>query len=226
MTIHNLSLNKCLKLLCLDDKKVISALREDIRLEIKKESGEDMGGGDFYISFWRDAKDHVAGTLDLSTQTKLRIDKHKGRANLYPRLATGFMTWWLEKRRWSNLDFQFVDRSISGKADIKDIDALIRVGGMMSLKVSDGSYRLIYPFFCKDAALNDETARIGLWLMHNALKQYPISDMRILDVIRAKSFSVQDHPLQGNEAALFKAHFKHLKGKWDELRTEYPPFAA
>lgn len=226
MSVYNMTLNKLLKLYSLDDKKTITALREDIRAEVRKEKGLDSDGGDFYVPFWSDAKDHVAGKLDLGEQTKVRVSDNPRRAHLYPRLATGFLTWWLEKRRWSNLDFQFVAKSVNGHVDFADLNAHIRVGGLMSLKVGDESFRLIYPYFCKDSALQPETARIGLWLMQKALGNYPVDDMRILDVMRAKSFAVLDCPLQGNEAELFAAHFHRLTQKWNDLRTEYPPFAA
>ena len=226
MSIHSMNLNKLLKLYSLNEKKTITALREDIRAEIRKENGLDSDGGDFYVPFWSDAKDHVAGKLDLSEKTKARIAKNPRCARLFPQLATGFLTWWLEKRRWSNLSFQFVAKSVKGHADFENIEARIRVGGLMSLKVGDDSFRLIYPYFCKDAALQDETARIGLWLMQEALGEHSIEDMRILDVMRAKSFAVRDYPLQGNEAELFEAHFQRLTKKWGDLRLEYPPFAA
>ncbi|MGH1559899.1 hypothetical protein ACRAWD_23875 [Caulobacter segnis] len=90
-------------------------LREDIRRTIKKESGvaKPKGkGGDFYVPFWADAKQHVRGKLDLRKQAQERIDANKGRARLYDLLTKGFLSWWEERRRLRNEPFTVLEDNI------------------------------------------------------------------------------------------------------------------
>lgn len=215
-----------MKIMYLPDNMVISELRGDIRQEINKEKGIANDGGDFYTPFWGDAKRYVADEIDLHEQMQYRIHKNPRRENLYPKLATGFLTWWLDKRRWSNQSFEFLEKSIKGSVDFKELDASVRVGNLLSLKISDDSYKLIYPYFAKEPKLEDEAVRLGLWLMNEALPMYSIQDMRVLDVLRARSVSVSDVPLRGDEAEVFSAKFRYLLQRWENLKLEYPHYAA
>src|SRR3546814_9224497 len=46
-----------------------SILKEDIRLDRKKEAGGTRSrGGDFYLPFWSDVKKHISGDGDLAQQ--------------------------------------------------------------------------------------------------------------------------------------------------------------
>jgi len=211
MSLQNISLNKILKIMYLPENKCKTELRGDIRFEINKENGLANGGGDFYAPFWSDAKRYVAGEINLNDQMQIRIGKNSGRTNLYPKLATGFLTWWLEKRRWSNQSFDFIENSIKGSVAFNKLDSKVRVENLLALKIGDDSHRLIYPYFAKEPSLSDEAARLALWLMQEAIPDYPIADMRILDIFRAKSFSVADFSLRGIERQIFEERYGYLE---------------
>jgi hypothetical protein len=115
MSLRKVSLRKALKLFGLPENKLISALRDDIRTEMRKQDSDDSGGGDFHIGFWRDAKDHATHKFDLTAATLIRIDSNKGRQRLYPALRVGFLQWWDEFRRLSNEDFEEIEESIHGR---------------------------------------------------------------------------------------------------------------
>ncbi len=64
-------------------------------------------------------------------------------------------------------------------------------------------------------------ARLGLWLLSEALDAYVDKDLRILDVIRSEPFSLRDFPLQGNEKAQFLGKYKNLLDERERLKREY-----
>ena len=218
MSISNIKLGKFLVLACLPQNKLISKLKEDIRNEAKASDG----GGDFYIPFWSDAKDHVSGISDLHETTNSRIVANHARSNLYPKLRDGFLEWWNEKRRWSNQAFDVIDGSIKGSHNISALNATIRVGNTLAISVDDSSNRVVYPYFGKDSRLEPEMARVALWVMSSAMQDFPIEDMRILDVFRAASYSVDDVPLNGNEEDILQSRFAHILRLRDNLSTLYP----
>lgn len=90
----------------------------------------------------------------------------------------------------------------------------------MSLKVGTDKTRLIYPYFSDRPTLSEEAARIGLWAMSRALPNHGIDDMRILDVIRGETFSVDRHPLQGDEEAIFRHRYSSVLREWRLLLSE------
>ena len=99
MSFELIGLGKLLNAMYATKADRISLLRTDIRTGIEKAKGHSASkGGDFHIPFWADAKDHVAGELDLRVITEQRIAAHKGPARLYPMLRDGFLLWWEETR--------------------------------------------------------------------------------------------------------------------------------
>lgn len=50
---------------------------------------------------------------------------------------------------------------------------------------------------------------------------YALQDMRLLDIIKGRSFSTLDTPLVGNEDKLFSEKYMALVSEWNALRAEY-----
>lgn len=199
----------------------ISLLRSDIRNEIKKGSGLNRDkGGDFYGPFWSDAKHHVSGGLDLRLATIDRIDKNEGRKRLYPVLKDGFLLWWEEKRRLRNVPFKLIDGHVRARYEVPGLGT-VKVENTLSITVGDDGHRILYPYFCEDPALSDEAARLGLWVMSQCITEYAQKDMRLLDVIRGRSFSDLDTPLIGTEETVFLRSYSELLKEWHALRVEY-----
>lgn len=221
MSIHTIHLWKVLKLLDANERLLISEIRSDIRSQIKKEQGIGGGGGDFYGPFWADTKSFVSEGLDLSELTLARVEKNKSRERLYPELRKGFLRWWNEKRRWSNESIEYQKLSIHGRFKCEELSATFKVENLLALKVGGTSERLIYPYFSEEPSLSEETARIALWALSQALPDHQIESMRVLDILRSRSFAVQDYPLRGNEEYLLVQKYKVILNKWDILREEY-----
>jgi hypothetical protein len=68
MSMERLHLRKLLQLFYADRSKRRSIILTDIRSDVKRTLDPESRGGDFYVPFWADAKDHVAGKKDLSPQ--------------------------------------------------------------------------------------------------------------------------------------------------------------
>jgi hypothetical protein len=78
-----------------------------------------------------------------------------------------------------------------------------------------------YPYWFPDPPLADESARIGLWLLRSALQSVDARELRLLDVIRGQTYSLERHPLKGDEEHVFRARYGALIRDWDRLRSEY-----
>ncbi|MGH1559900.1 hypothetical protein ACRAWD_23880 [Caulobacter segnis] len=98
----------------------------------------------------------------------------------------------------------------------------MKVENTLSITVGDDGHRVIYPYFIEDPVLSDEAARLGLWVMSRCIAMYDVKQMRILDVIRGRTFSVLDTPLVGDEEAIFRKHYAALLEDWWSLRAKYP----
>jgi hypothetical protein len=226
MSIHKAQLRKVLKFFYLDKAGLQAKTREDIRGQRKKETGnvKKGKGGDFFIEFWRDAKDHILGKTDLVIASQQRIEKNKGKQRLYTELTNGFLKWWNEKRRWSNENIELLLTSPTGYVEFKSISCIVKVDNMLAIKIGDNSQKIIYPYFSEEPNLSKEAARIGLWLMSQALPEHNVNGFRILDVLRGNSFTIEDCPFQGNEEELFINNYKRILDKWNELRPEYDDY--
>jgi len=221
MAVNSIHLRKLLQLLYLPDNKLVTKLREDIRNEITKEEEYSPGGGDFFGPFWSDAKNHVAGHSDLTEQTRIRIDSNTARARLYPQLEKGFLEWWTEKRRWSNEEFEFISERVKGRLSFTELGAVVKIENILALRVGDNSDKLIYPYFSEEPSVNEEAARIGLWVMASTFEKYSDEDMRILDILRGRSFRSSEVVFDGNEEQLLISKYSRILEKWEALKEEY-----
>lgn len=224
MSIEKIHLRKLLQLFYLPPRACTSHLRADIRDGIKKASGEGGDGGDFYGPFWADAKNHVAGLVDLNTEIAGRIKSNPGRARLYPLLGKGFLRWWDEKRRWRNEPFHVLPEPVKGQLILPQLNgATIKVENMLALQVDGKFHRLVYPYFSEDPILPEEGRRLGIFVLHQALPVYALEDLRILDVLRGSSYGTIDHGLRGDELEVLQRKYRQLLAEWHELQKEYEP---
>ncbi len=222
MALDKIHLRKVLQYLAMDPKKRASAIRADARAVVRNERRPKQGGGgDFHSCFWADAKAFAAGELDLSEQTEDRIVASWQRKRLYPLLQGGFLKWWKEKRRWINEEITALPETVGAPHDFVDLGGRIKVENVLALKVGDDGRRLIYPYFSETPPLTTEVARLGLWLMQQALGQYEVEDMRILDVLRGEAYSIQDNPFQGNEGLVFVERYAKMVADWRSLLAEF-----
>jgi len=226
MSLRSIGLKKALKLLGLPENKLVSELRDDIRNEMRKIHRDDSGGGDFHVGFWRDAKDHATHKFDLTAATRIRIESNKGRERLYPVLRAGFLKWWDELRRQNNEDFEEIEGSIHGRYQLPGENAVVKVDNVLALKIGDKYTRIIYPYFSENPVLSEENGRIGLWIMSKSLPNFAIEDMIILDVLRSKSYTVADYPLDGDEEKKFVARYKKILKQWIQLADNDYDWAA
>jgi hypothetical protein len=219
MTPKTLHLNKLLKFFELRDQKLISALRAEIRAE--RDKGLKEGGGDFHGAFWKDAKWHVRRLLDLRQQTDIRIEALKQRKRLYPLLAEGFLGWLSELSRTTNQRVSWAEASVHNHHSFPDLDLTLKVDNLLALRIGEEKFRLVYPYFSETPVLSERWARVGLWAMSEALPNYSLTDMEILDVLRARGFRGSRLFLKGDEEALFSRRYAEILKEWDGLRTEY-----
>ena len=222
MSLKVIHLRKLLAILYSEPNKRISAIRSDIRADLAKEAGAQTSGGDFYGPFWSDAKDHVFGRSDLHETTKARIESNTGRANLYPQLRDGFLTWWNERRRWTNEPFR-PSENLKGRVVFPSLDAVVKVDNILSVRDARDEDHFIYPYFSPNPVLREEPARLGLWLLARAIPTVELTDFRMLDVIRGTTFSTlaDRNPLHGDEETIFERRYSAALDQWNQLRREY-----
>lgn len=221
MAFDRIHLRKLLKILFSDPNARRAALRSDIREEIARDAGQDEGGGDFYAPFWADAKSHVFGTADLHAMVDDRVEANGRRANLYPQLRTGFLTWWNERRRWTNEPFQ-LGRSLKAHFPFPGLDATVKIDNVTTVRDGLDVEHVVYPYFSPEPVLSESAARLGLWLLSRALPSVPVEEIRILDVIRGRTFSVDRQPLTGSEEHEFHHRYAGALDERAILRREYP----
>lgn len=220
MSLRQVHLRKLLRIFYLSPSRRDSLLRDDIRQDIAKEASDAPGGGDFYGPFWHDAKEHALGRLDLHSCVSDRVGSNPGRSNLYPQLRDGFLLWWEEGRRWTNEPFREVPAPKARYA-FRDLNAAVKVENFLSVQDGSGDNHFIYPYFSPEPILQDEAARLGLWLIGRAIPTINWEEVRILDVLRGKTFSTDRTPLRGNEEDLFLKKYMTALVRSDELRREY-----
>ena len=220
MSIEKINLRKLLQLFFADDRLQRSLLLADIRDDRSREAGDRDSGGDFYGPFWADVKDHAAGRSNLVDQTKTRIAANKTRARLYPILTDCFLSMWNEKMRWRNEPFEFVPESVKARLPIKELKTIVKIENTASIKVWDGTYRVMYPYFSEDPALPEDGARLGFWALKAALPDYRAEDFRIIDIQRRAYFRPLDIGMKGDERKQFVQRYDVLLKKWRKLRDE------
>lgn len=221
MSVRSISLRKLIKILFLPANRRVSAIRTGILEEIKRDHGSTGGGGDFYAPFWSDAKNHVFALSDLHASVADRIASNDKRRNLYPRLRDGFLLWWDQRRRWTNEPFRQAQQ-LRARFPFPGIDAIVKIDSILSVKDAQNADRYIYPYFAPEPELTDEAARLSLWLLSQALPNVPVGELHVFDVIRGQTFSIDRHPLRGDEEQVFRRRYESLIGEWDALRQGYP----
>jgi hypothetical protein len=214
MSLDKVHLRKLLKLFLLTERQRSTAIRADAREVMRRRDEGPEPGGDFHLPFWRDAKAHAGGRLDLHQAVHDEIEKNWRRKRLYPRLKDGFLEWWNEKRRWVNEAIVELPSSVKSSFGFVDIEGLVKVENLLSLRLGEDRFRYVYPYFAEQPALTPETARLGLWLMSKALPEYNIADLRILDVIRGEAFAVDRYPLDGSEEQTFTLRYRSILREW------------
>lgn len=220
MSVERIRLRKLLQLMYADERMLTTQLRNDLRQERDRLAG-DSGGGDFYVPFWEAAKRHVAERSDLRDEVAELIMRNRRRQRLYPILRDGFLSWWNEARRQRNEPLQLRPETVRAAFSVPDFDAEVRVENVLAINVSDHSSRIIYPYFVEEPVLEEEAARVGLWLLGQSLPDYPLQDVRILDVMRGNAFALSTSPLQGDEESLFNQNFTRILERWRALRPDY-----
>jgi hypothetical protein len=222
MSFAEIGLGKLLKAFYADPATRRRMLLDDIRKEIRKASAVRVGtGGDFYGPFWADAKAHVSGRLNLRLATAGRILENDGRSRLYTMLEAGFLLWWEEKRRQRNEQFTIIESTVKARINLPNLGT-IKIENTLCFTVGLDAHRIVYPYFSDEVVLPEEGARIGLWIMSKGIDQFSLRDMRILDLIQARSFSVADTPLTGNEESIFASKYAETLTEWNTLRVRIP----
>jgi hypothetical protein len=221
MSILDVPLRKALQLFYAPPPLRRSILKEDIRLDLKKEAGGNRSqGGDFHVPFWADVKKHISGSGDLAGLTDDRIKSNKRFKRLYPLLKDGLLELLSAKLRWSNELVEIIPQSVHGNLRIEDLGGTIRIRDALHARVRGEYTRVVYPYFSEEPALPEEGGRLGLWVMQRALINLNEEDMRIIDPLRKTFFSPRTTPLQGDEETVFRERYRSLMGEWERLKRE------
>lgn len=221
MSVLDIPLRKVLQLFYAPSKLRRAILRDDLRLDQRKEQGGNRGqGGDFYAPFWADVKKHVAGEADLAELTIERVNSSKRRARLYPALKDGVIDLLSEKLRWANEPLNIVPVSVAGNLVLEEFGAVVRVRGAIHAQVRDRFIRVVYPYFSEDPVLPEEGGRLGLWVMQKSLAEVDPADVRIIDILRRSFFSPALNPLNGGEEDIFKQKYVELLQEQESIRRD------
>lgn len=221
MSVLDIPLRKALQLFYASPEQRRKILKEDIRLDLKKESGGNRSqGGDFYQPFWTDVRLHMSGAGDISDLTEKRINSNKRYARLYPKLKDGIIDLVNEKLRWSNERLEILPQSAHGVLNFEDLGGVIRIKNAFYARVRGEYTRVVYPYFSEEPELPEEGGRLGLWAMQMALKNFDPNDMRLIDPLRKRFYSPRLTPLQGNEEVRFRKFYGSLIDERERLSRE------
>jgi len=218
MSVHSINLNTLIQYFALPDNRMRAKVRAAARAYMSVSEREQRH---FHIPFWRDAKQHLANIADLQEATRLRVREHAGRARLYPAMAKGFLDWWGEKRRWTNQGIKVVNTPVKGIFSLQGFDAHVKVYNVLSFQVGDNPIKSLYPYFSEKPPLNEDLARIALWVMYQAIPDAHEEQLRILDIHRSKSYSLKRHPLKGDEEKLFYERYQAVNRYWEQFCEEF-----
>lgn len=216
MAVDKIHLRKLLQLFQADPRQLRTLLLADIRTDLSRQLGGK--GGDFHVPFWADAKDHVAGSIDLREQTKARVKSNATRKRLYPLLADGFLKLWGEKVRWRNEKFDFVTVNVSSRFAIEELNAVVKVENVVAVKLQNGTHRIVYPYFSERPILSEEGARLGFWALTEGLPEFSAADLRIVDILRGSYIRPSETPLLGNERSTFVKRYESVLNEWRKLK--------
>lgn len=221
MSVLDIPLRKVLQLFDAPPALRRKILKDDIRLDLKKEAGGNRGrGGNFHEAFWADVKKHISDRGDLTILTEERIKSNKNFKRLYPLLKEGVLDLLSAKLRWSNELVEIIPQSVHGILRIEDLDGTIRIRDALHARVRGEYTRVVYPYFSEEPALSEVGGRLGLWVMQRALINLDADDMRIIDPLRKTFFSPRTTPLQGDEEIIFLEKYGSLISDWERLKSE------
>jgi hypothetical protein len=218
VSLEKINLNTAVRLIFSPDNRQTSELRADIRREIAKSEGLE-GGPDFYAPFWGDAKLHAVGAADLHACVADRIERNPGRKRLYETLRDGFLLWWNERRRWTNEPFEPI---AAPSATIQlDSETQLKVQNLMAVRDAVNKAHFVYPYFSEHAPLSERGSRLILWGLTAGFPDIDPAELRVLDVIVGRSFSIDRTPLSGREKVEFQALLATLRQRRSDLAEEY-----
>lgn len=220
MSLEIINLRKALKFCMLDNEQAERALRREAYEDRRRTEYPGEGGGDFYGPFWSDAKSFAVEGTDLEVATTVRIDSHGGRRRLYSILCPQFMEWWQQFEGTMNEPLRPLNESVHARFDFDELGVTLKVDNLLSFQIDRERHRLIYPYFSETPPLSPTWARVGLWAMCQALETFRPQDMVILDIQRARSFSVREVDLQGEEEQLFLRRMTELREIWDQIMAD------
>lgn len=215
MALDHIHLRKLLKIFFLEPNK----RRAEILKEIAREGRTASSGGDFYGPFWSDAKNHALGINDLHVMVDERITANATRRNLYPRLRDGFLLWWNERRRWTNLPFS-EGQWLKSQHEFETLQATVKVENLLCVRDGLRVEHVVYPYFSPEPVLSDQAARLGLWLLIKVFPNVVPHEIRILDVIRGQTFSIDNYPLLGDEEQEFELRYAAVLREREEIISE------
>lgn len=220
MSLDTIHLRKALKFCMLDDDRAYSALRREAYEDRRRVAFPSEGGGDYYGPFWSDAKSFAIEGTDLATATSSRIESNGRRSRLYPILSARFSDWWHRFESGVNEPLTALTESVHNRHDFDDLGITVKVDNLLAFQIDRERHRLIYPYFSETPTLTERWARVGLWAMTETLETYRLADMVILDVQRARSFSVREVDLRGDEESIFTERMTELRVLWDSILDE------
>ena len=218
MSLEKINLNTAVRLIFSPANRQTSELRADIRRENAKSEGVE-GGPDFYVPFWGDAKLHAVGAADLHACVADRIERNPGRKRLYEALRDGFLLWWNERRRWTNEPFE----PIAAPSTIIELDSAtqLKIQNLLAVRDASNTAHFVYPYFSEHAPLTERGSRLILWGLTTAFPDVDPTELRVLDVMVGRSFSIDRTPLSGREKAEFQALMATLRQRRSDLAEEY-----
>ena len=224
MAINSLHVNKTLRFLDLSKNRFLDSSDRGLRKELltdisrdrRKSAGRKTGGGNFYGPFWGDVRRHFLREGNISELTKDTIGRDHGRENLYTLLEANFQIF---LRRGHNSEAELSAKRPNGDFNLSDIGLTTKVEGILTL-IIEGDEHLVYPYWFNEPRLSDDTVRIGLWLISKALPYENPENIRILDIMRANYFSLETHPLKGNEEELLIQGYQEISNFRQELAEE------
>ena len=222
MTLEVINLGKLLRICGAENSQLISLLRSDIRANIAKARGQPDGGMDFHVPFWSDAKQHVAGAGELTQLAALRVIGSKQRKRLYPSLANGFLEWWRDMQRGTNMAITLSEDSVHNHVDLEDLRITLKVDNTMALHIGGDRRLIIYPYFSDKPILSSDWAQIGLRLMHRALPDHEIENMLILDVLRGQAFEHQEDKPDSFYTGKLLRKVEDIFQIYENLKLQYP----
>lgn len=165
-------------------------------------------------------------TLRKEEKTDTRLTKRAlsspwGRRARQPRLES--RTTVSPEGRETDFNEPFVQRrSLKAVFPFLGLNTAVKIGNILTVRDGVNAEYVIYAYFSPLPVLSDNAARLGLWLLFRALSTVPIEEIRISDVIRGRTFSVDRNPLVGTEEEEFRQRYSATLDERAVLRREYP----